>query len=142
LKYTYERELVRSAGKDSPGNTLIHPCLQNLACPNLLRRDGPQGQCLTKHDIARKVLTDEELEDIRALLEIRPQKSVRRLSQETGVSVSSASKATKLIKLRPYRAVIKLDNITIPAITGGGGGSEPVMPLYEVYRRVPGLLLL
>jgi hypothetical protein len=51
----------------------------------------------------KTVLTDENLEDIRARLEISPRKSLRRLSQQIGVSVGSASRATKLIKFRLYR---------------------------------------
>jgi hypothetical protein len=51
----------------------------------------------------KTVLTDEKLEDIRALLEISPRKSLRWFSQKTGVSIGCASKATKLTKFRPYR---------------------------------------
>jgi hypothetical protein len=49
------------------------------------------------------VFTGEKLEDIRARLEIRPRKYLRRLSQETGVSIVSACKASKVIKFRPHR---------------------------------------
>jgi hypothetical protein len=49
-------------------------CLQNLACPNVLRSGGPQDQWLVKHDVAGKLLTDEKLEDIGARLQISPQK--------------------------------------------------------------------
>jgi transposase len=62
----------------------------------------------TRHH-KKTVLTDEKLEDIWAWLEIRPLKSLRRLSQETGVSIGSASKATKLIKFRPYRVRVLHD---------------------------------
>jgi hypothetical protein len=41
------------------------------------------------------VLTNERLEDIWAQLEIGPWKSQRQLSQETGMSVGSTSKAIK-----------------------------------------------
>jgi hypothetical protein len=51
----------------------------------------------------KRVLTDEKLEDIQDRLEISPRKSLRRLSQETGVPVGSVSKETKLITFRPYR---------------------------------------
>jgi hypothetical protein len=102
---------MRSAGIGSSANTLIHPCQQNLACRNLLRSGEPQGQCLTKHDIA-----DENLEDIRARLENSPRKSLRWLSQQIGVSVGSASRATKLIKFRPYtvRVVYELKPVDAP----------------------------
>jgi hypothetical protein len=52
--------------------------------------------------IKKTVLTDEKLEDIPARLQISPRTSLRRLSQETCVSVGSASKVTKLIKFRSY----------------------------------------
>ena len=45
------------------------------------------------------VLTEETLDEIGERLEHTPQKSLKRLSQETGVSVSSAQRATKLLKL-------------------------------------------
>ena len=46
------------------------------------------------------VLTEETLDEIGERLEHPPpQKSLKRLSQETGVSVSSVTRATKLLKL-------------------------------------------
>ena len=47
----------------------------------------------------RHVLTEEMLDEIGERLEHTPQKSLKRLSQETGVSVSSVQRATKLLKL-------------------------------------------
>jgi hypothetical protein len=47
-----------------------------------------------KHDKKEEPI-DEKLQDIGAGLHISPQKSLRQLSQETGVSVGSASEATK-----------------------------------------------
>ena len=47
----------------------------------------------------RHVLTEETLDEIGERLEHTPQKSLKRLSQETGVSVSSVQKAIKLLKL-------------------------------------------
>ena len=47
----------------------------------------------------RHVLTEEILDEIGERLEHTPKKSLKRLSQETGVSVSSAQRATKLLKL-------------------------------------------
>jgi hypothetical protein len=49
------------------------------------------------------VLTNEKLEEIRMGLQISPWKSVRQLSQKTGVSVGSASNATELMKFFSYR---------------------------------------
>ena len=47
----------------------------------------------------RHVLTEETLGEIGERLEHTPQKSLKRLSQETGVSVSSVQTATTLLKL-------------------------------------------
>ena len=47
----------------------------------------------------RHVLTEETLDETCERLEHAPQKSLKRLSQETGVSASSAQRATKLLKL-------------------------------------------
>ena len=47
----------------------------------------------------RHVLTEETLDEISERLEDTPQKSLKSLSQETGVSVLSVQRATKLLKL-------------------------------------------
>jgi hypothetical protein len=44
------------------------------------------------------VLTNEKLEEIQMGLQMSPWKSVRQLSQKTGVSVGSASNAAELMK--------------------------------------------
>ena len=50
------------------------------------------------------VLKEETLDDIGERLKHTPQKSLKRLSQETGVFVSSAQRATTLLmKLKPYK---------------------------------------
>ena len=50
------------------------------------------------------VLKEETLDDTGERLEHTPQKSLKRLSQETGVSVPSVQRATKLLmKLKPYK---------------------------------------
>jgi hypothetical protein len=52
----------------------------------------------------RRVLTEEKSEDdIGTRLEHTPSKSLKCLVQETGVSKSSARRATQLLKLRPYK---------------------------------------
>ena len=48
----------------------------------------------------RQVLTEETLDEIGDRLEHTLQKSLKRFLQETGVSVSSVQRATKLLKLR------------------------------------------
>jgi DNA-binding transcriptional MocR family regulator len=52
----------------------------------------------------RRVLTEEKLDEIGTRLQHTPLKSLRRLAQETGISKSSAARATKQLKLRPYQA--------------------------------------
>ena len=49
------------------------------------------------------VLTEEKLDEIGQTLERSPRKSLSRLSQKTGVSQFLAWKATKLLKLKPYK---------------------------------------
>ena len=52
-----------------------------------------------KVNCRRHVLTKETLDETGERLEHTPEKSLKRLSQETGVSVSSVQRATKLLKL-------------------------------------------
>ena len=47
----------------------------------------------------RHVLTEETLDEIGEKLEHSPQKSLKRVPQETGISVSSVQRVTKLLKL-------------------------------------------
>ena len=49
------------------------------------------------------VLREETLNEIGERLEHNPQKPLKCLSQETGVSVLSVQRATKLLKLKPYK---------------------------------------
>ena len=51
----------------------------------------------------RHVLTEETLNEIGKRLEHNAQKSLKPLSQETGVSVPSVQRATKLLKLKSYK---------------------------------------
>ena len=55
----------------------------------------------------RHVLTEATLDEIGERLEHTPQKSIKRLSQETRVSVSSVQRATKLLKLH----IVRIGNI-------------------------------
>jgi hypothetical protein len=48
----------------------------------------------------RRVLTEEKLDEIGARLEHSPQKSLRLIAQETGISKTSARTATILLKLK------------------------------------------
>ena len=52
-----------------------------------------------KENRRRNVLTEETLDETRERLEHAPQKSLKRLSQDTGVAVLSVQRATELLKL-------------------------------------------
>jgi hypothetical protein len=52
------------------------------------------------------VLTEEKLDDTGARLEHTPRKSLKHLTQETRMSKSSVRRATKLLKLRPYKTAV------------------------------------
>jgi thioesterase domain-containing protein len=60
---------------------------------------------LTTTGHMHQVLT-EKLDDIGARLQHTTKKSLKRLAQETGVSNSSAGRATQLLKLRPYKTTV------------------------------------
>jgi hypothetical protein len=67
------------------------------ASMNFLIKSDLLGHFWTRNPFKnRRVLTEEKLDKIRARSEHTPQKSLRRLAQETGISKSSAVKATKL----------------------------------------------
>jgi hypothetical protein len=57
-------------------------------------------------DKKQKHKLTEKLDDIGARPERTPRKSLKRLAQETGVSVSSTRSATQLLKLRPYKTTV------------------------------------
>ena len=59
-----------------------------------------------KRNIKWHVLTEQKLEEIGDRLENSPQKSLRRLAQESDISKASAWKATKLLKLKPYSVIV------------------------------------
>jgi hypothetical protein len=94
------RRIFRSKfhAKKVPSRKIIH----NLA--NKRTSAGLLTDKKTKHK--RLVLTERKLDDIGAWLEHTPRKSLKRLSQETGVSQSSSSRATQLLKLGPYKTTV------------------------------------
>ena len=59
-----------------------------------------------KRNVKRHVLMEQKLEEIGERLENSPQKSLRRLAQETNISKALAWKATKLLKLKPYKFTV------------------------------------
>jgi hypothetical protein len=52
------------------------------------------------------VLSNDSLEDIRARLLQSPRRSLRNLSQQTGMTCGSVQRATKRLKLHPYRVLL------------------------------------
>jgi transposase len=52
------------------------------------------------------VLSNDSLEDIRARLLQSPRESLRKLSQQTGMTYGSLQRATKRLKLHPYRVQV------------------------------------
>jgi hypothetical protein len=52
------------------------------------------------------VLAEEKLDDIWARLEHTPRKSLKCLAQEILMSKSSGRRATKMLKLRPYKTTV------------------------------------
>ena len=76
--------------------------------PSTIRRQAKRFKetCLVKNrNVSRRrhFLTEETLNEIGEILEHNPQKSLNSLSQETRVSVPSIERATKLLKLKPYK---------------------------------------
>jgi transposase len=59
-----------------------------------------------KAESKRRVLTEEKLDEIGAQLEHTPRKSLRRLAQETGISISSARTAIRLLKHVTFKTVV------------------------------------
>jgi transposase len=77
-------------GERVPSRQTIH----NLV--NKLRSTGLLIDKKQKHK--RRVLTEEKLDDMGARLEHTPRKSLKRPAQETGVSKSSARRATQFLQ--------------------------------------------
>jgi hypothetical protein len=71
---------------------------------NKLRSTGLSVDNKQKHKC--QVLTEERLDDIGARLEHTLRKLLKRLAQETGLSKSSARRATQLLKLRPNKTAV------------------------------------
>jgi hypothetical protein len=77
----------------------------------------------------RRVLTEEKLDEIGARLEHSPQKSLRLIAQETGISKTSARTATILLKLKPNEtAVVHELQPCDPANRGINAGKQRAFP--------------
>jgi hypothetical protein len=105
----------------------MHKPLQSQSAGSLLCR---------KPAKKRPVFTEETLDEIRARLEVTPQKSLRRLAQETGISKSSAATATKLHKRGPYKATVFHALQSLVPVNTTEGQSLQNEPPYR--RRVKG----
>jgi hypothetical protein len=71
----------------------------------LIKEVRSTGSLLYKTPV-RKRHNEETFDERAARLEHTPQKSLRRLAQDTGISKSSAAVATNLLKLRPDKATV------------------------------------
>ncbi|KAJ4447010.1 hypothetical protein ANN_08998 [Periplaneta americana] len=82
----------------------------------------------------RSVLTEEKLDEIGERLEQTPQKSLKRLAQETGISQSSARNATQLLlKLKPMTvSMTKSEDAKKPKKEENGEEEEDVEDEEEV----------
>jgi response regulator of citrate/malate metabolism len=86
------------SGELVPSRQNIHYLVSNLKTTVSLLDKNP--------DRKRTVLTEETLDDSDARLETSPRKSLKWLAQETGVSRTSARRATKLLKLWSYKKTV------------------------------------
>jgi hypothetical protein len=59
-----------------------------------------------RHSGCPSVLSNDSLEDIRVRLLQFPRKSLRKLFQQTGMTYGSIQRATKRLKLHPYRVKV------------------------------------
>jgi transposase len=99
VKYGSARNcLHKFCDKTFPSRQTIHNLVNELRSTGLLTDK--------RHKHWRRMLTKEKLDDIGARFEHTPRKSLKRLTQETGVSKSSARTATQLLKLWPYKTTI------------------------------------
>jgi transposase len=73
----------------------------------LVERFRETGSSCEKRRSGRpSVLSNDSLEDIRARLLESPRKSLRKLSQQTGMTYGSVQMTTKRLKLHPYRVIL------------------------------------
>ena len=80
-----------------PSRFIIHEIVKKF------KTTGSVANKKKKQNRKRTVLTKETLGEIGASLERTPTKSIPKLAQQVGLSESSAHRATKLLKLKPYK---------------------------------------
>jgi hypothetical protein len=74
---------------------------QNPVFTNWWKKLETTGSVLTQHTGGRK-MCDHTVQDVKVWLLASPRKSLRRLSQETGIPYSTCQRADKKAKLHPY----------------------------------------
>ena len=96
----YDQEVQCEFKKKFPDASL--PSRQTVY--NLVARFRETGSVIDKPRSGRpSLLTDDAIRDISKRMETSPQKSVRRFSQESGLSRTTTHKALKKLELHPYR---------------------------------------
>ena len=96
----YDQEVQCEFKKKFPDASL--PSRQ--AVYNLVARFRETGSVIDKPRSGRpSLLTDDAISNVSKRMETSPQKSVRRLSQESGLSPTTTHKALKKLELHPYR---------------------------------------
>jgi transposase len=93
-------ECVRDSFPDSvvPNKSTIQQLVEHF------RENGSIGE--KHHSGHPSVLSNDSLEDIRARLLQSQRKSLRKLSQQTGMTYGSVQRATERVKLHPYRVLL------------------------------------
>jgi len=100
LKYASWQICHRKFCKKYPDSKV--PCKRTVY--RIVEKFRETGSVLDKKKVRRRfVLTEEKLDEIGAQIETCPGKSLHRLAVKSGVSKSSAHRATKLLNLRPYK---------------------------------------
>jgi hypothetical protein len=93
----FEREFP---GVRVPTRYAIHYLVNKVRKTGVLRDSKPRRR--------RRVLTEEKLDEIGALFEESPRKSLKRIAQETGVSIKTVRTARELLQLWPYETGVYL----------------------------------
>ena len=73
---------------------------------NFVKKLGTTGGVLDIHAGGKPPMSDQRVADVKQRLQQSPKKSLRRLSQETGLSYSTCQRAAKKAKLKAYRVTV------------------------------------
>jgi hypothetical protein len=97
-------DLLESVGENFDVNFVIKEFTADKKNQKIVNKLRTAGLLIyKKQNYKSPMLAEEKLDDIGARLEPTFRKSLKRLGQETGVSKSSARRATQLLKLRSYK---------------------------------------